>query len=365
MAKKANKELNIDTDSTIQNSLLKKFSDVLISSDAIINSTKHSVIPISPSLNIGLSGGICSGTSSVFAGPPKVGKTTAALTLCKNAQKQGRRCFFISVESRLSKRDLQGIKDLDLSDEMFNIVTNTDKKILEGEQFLEITYELVKTFPGCVIVIDSISALASSSELTEDIAKQSYGGLAKTIKKFTKIISGIISVNDVTIVYISHTYQNMATGSAVISGGLGQRFFSDCIIKAKYASPIKASEKIIGQNIVWAIDNSPIGSSKFVTPPESILRFGVGLCRHTEILLLAGDAGIIAKGGGGWYTMPDGSKHQGTEAAYQYLIGQPKLTNELEYEVYKTYNPEVLNHYNPLDSTEEIQEEDQNVEVPA
>lgn len=355
--KKTEESVSLDPNEIVSRLIIKKWGEVLVDADHIIENKKNKVIPISPSLNIGLGGGILSGTSTIIAGREKSGKTTTAGSIAAQAQKQGRKVYWLSIEARYRERDLKGIKDLDFDPKKLQIVKSEEGAILDGDDFLEIALEIIRNHPRCLVIIDSMSALVSGSELTEDIEKQKMGGNAKTVKKFTKLASNILPCNDVTLIYIHHVYSNLGVPGVTIGGGSGPKYFSDGIITIRKSQPLVAGQYEVGKVITWSIDNTPLGSKKIVSAPEGILRYNVGLCRETEILNMACDIGLIDKTEkGAWFKMPDGKKLQGTQSAYEFLLENTSLTNSLEKQVYEYYAPEILKYYEEK-SEEEIEEE--------
>lgn len=347
MAKKNSKEVDDEPEDLVVSAVSKKWQGSLISPNAIISDTTNSVIGISPSLNLALNGGCITGSGLQLSGKAKSGKSTTAAVICAQAQKQGRKCYWLSIENRMRRRDLLGIEGLKLDQENFEIVKSTKNKILSGEDFLDIGLELVKNAPGSVIVFDSLSALCSEKELIDDtIGTKSFGGFAQTVKKFTKIISNLVPVTDCLVIYICHVYESMTGyGGQVTGSGTGPKYFSDTILRIKSTKPLLAGDKQIGQEITWALDNTPLGKEKMVTPPTSVLRYGVGLCRLTEILTLAPDVNLISKGAGGRYVI-NGVKLHGTEAAYEYLLENPDVADDLEYEIYNSLNPDIISLLN-------------------
>lgn len=328
-----------DYHARINASIEKKWGkNILIDASAILEDNRNCIIPVSPAVDIALGGGVLSGTSSIFAGKPKSGKTTTCGTLAVSAQKQGRKVYWIAVEARYRKRDLTGIKGLNHDPRYLQIIHSRPDRILSGTDFLEIAYELLRDHPRCVVVIDSVSNLASKEELSEEIEKQHYAGMSKVLKKFSKVVSNILPVNDTTLLYINHLYASMSCPGNVISGGNGIKYSSDAIMKIKKTVPIVDSlKREVGQQIYWDVENSPVGPPNS-SPPFSVLRYGVGLCRETELIFLGKDANIIE--GDSWLTFPSGKKVQGVERGYQYLLENPQEADEIDRRLREMFIPD-------------------------
>ena len=117
--------------------------DVILSGNALVDQ-KVLTIPVSPALDIVLNGGIPEGSFVVLTGQPKCGKTTTSLDFAATAQrseyqgklKDTREVYYLNIEGRLKKRDLEGIPGLNLS--KFHIIGSQQGKILHAEEYLQI-----------------------------------------------------------------------------------------------------------------------------------------------------------------------------------------------------------------------------------
>ena len=134
--------------------LTKNFGqDIIMSANSIID-RESVVIPVSPSLDIILGGGIPEGSFVVLTGQPKCGKTTTSLDFAATAQKEeyqgklktARRVYYLNVEGRLKKRDLEGIPGLDL--DRFDVIGSQQGKILHAEEYLQVAERIINEEPG-------------------------------------------------------------------------------------------------------------------------------------------------------------------------------------------------------------------------
>jgi RecA/RadA recombinase len=133
----------------VKEDVIKNFgSNIILSGNSIVDK-KSVIIPVSPALDLILQGGIPEGSFVVFTGQPKCGKTTTSLDFAATAQKeeyQGdlkkpRHVYYLNIEGRLKKRDLEGIKNLDL--DRFDVIGSQQGKILHAEEYLQIAEKLI------------------------------------------------------------------------------------------------------------------------------------------------------------------------------------------------------------------------------
>ena len=178
--------------SKLKDDVQKQFgSEIILNGNAIVDK-EPLIIPVSPSLDIVLNGGIPEGSFVVLTGQPKCGKTTTSLDFAATAQKQQyqgqskapREVYYLNIEGRLKKRDLEGIPGLDLS--RFHVIGSQQGKILHAEEYLQIAERIINEIPGSVIIIDSYSALCTEAEITSDMDKMQRADGAKLLAIWIK-----------------------------------------------------------------------------------------------------------------------------------------------------------------------------------
>jgi len=316
---------------TLKEDVNKKFGDEIILSGNSLMDKKIMVIPFSPALDIALNGGIPEGSFVVLTGQPKCGKTTSSLDFAANAQKleyahqsfkEGRQVYYLNIEGRLKKRDLQGIPGIDL--ERFHIIGSQQGKILHAEEYLQIGERIINEVPGCVLIIDSYSALCTEAEITSDMDKMQRADGAKLLAKFCRKVSNVIPVNRNIVIGITHLMGNPTGYGAEFKEKSGQAiaYQTDIKLRAKTFKPwvVGADNTQIGQEIEWQVICSALGAPGAVT--TSYIRYGQGIDKCTELVNLASDLGVIQKGGA-WYTiscLEEAPKFQGTEKVRAFLL---------------------------------------------
>lgn len=324
---------------SLKEDVVKNFGDNIILSGNALMDKKSVIIPVSPSLDIVLNGGIPEGSFVVLTGQPKCGKTTSSLDFAATAQKpeyQGtlkspREVYYLNIEGRLKKRDLEGIPGLDL--DRFHIIGSQEGKILHGEEYLQIAEKIINEIPGSILIIDSYSALCTEAEITSEMDKMQRADGAKLLAKFCRKVANVIPVNKNIVIGITHLMGNPTGYGAEFKEKSGQAiaYQTDIKLRAKTFKPwtLSADSTQIGQEIDWQVVCSALG------PPggniTSYIRYGQGIDKYMEAITLASDMGIIHKGGA-WYTLtslPDKPKFQGAEKLRQYLLDNEKAYKDL------------------------------------
>lgn len=332
--------------SKIKEDVKKKFgSDVILSGNSVVDK-ESVVIPVSPSIDLVLNGGIPEGSFIIFTGQPKCGKTTTSLDFAGTAQrpeyqgdlKEPRQVYYLNIEGRLKKRDLEGIPHLDL--ERFNVIGSQQGKILHAEEYLQIAERIINEEPGSILIIDSYSALCTEAEITSSMDKMQRADGAKLLAKFCRKVANVIPVNKNIVMGITHLMGNPGYGTVEWKEKSGQAiaYQTDIKLKAKFFKKWNLSDDSpqVGQEVEWEVLCSALG------PPggsiKSYIRYGQGIDKQTELLSLAVDLGLIAKGGA-WYTITsveDTPKFQGMEKTRQYLVEHPEVCDDLWKQIKET-----------------------------
>lgn len=328
----------------IKQDVVKTFgNDIILSANTIVD-RQSVIIPVSPAIDTVLGGGIPEGSFVVFTGQPKCGKTTTSLDFAATAQqekykgnlKEPRHVYYLNIEGRLKKRDLEGIKGLDL--DRFDVIGSQQGKILHAEEYLQIAERIINEEPGCVLIIDSYSALCTEAEITSDMSKMQRADGAKLLAKFCRKVANVIPVNQCIVIGITHLMGNPGYGNVEWKEKSGQSvaYQTDIKLKAKMFKPWSATADgpQIGQEVDWQVLCSALGPPGGVI--KSFIRYGYGIDKPMELLNLCIDLGIISKGGS-WYTITteeDKPKMQGTEKLRQYVLDNPESYDRL-YEEFK------------------------------
>jgi len=121
---------------SIKEKVIKDFgANIMLSASSVVDK-ESIVIPVSPAIDMILNGGVPEGSFVVLTGQPKCGKTTTSLDFAATAQKEeygSRHVYYLNIEGRLKKRDLEGIPSLNL--DKFDIIGSQTGKILHAEDY--------------------------------------------------------------------------------------------------------------------------------------------------------------------------------------------------------------------------------------
>ena len=315
----------------------KNFGEgIVLTANAVLDAEVLNV-PVSPSLDIVLNGGVPEGSFVIFTGQPKCGKTTTSLYLAANAQRP-EYAYGSFKDGRVKKRDLEGIPHINL--DKFHIISSQQGKILHAEEYLQIAEKIINQIPGSVVIIDSYSALCTEAEITSDMGKMQRADGAKLLAKFCRKVANVIPVNKNIVIGITHLMGNPTGYGAEFKEKSGQAvaYQTDIKLRAKRFSPwlVGKDNTQIGQEVEWQVITSSLGSPGGNI--KSFLRYGEGIDKYMELFNLAVDIGIISKGGA-WYTftsLPDSPKFQGAEKARDFLVSKPEIYDDLWQEVKDT-----------------------------
>jgi len=319
---------------SIEKDIIKQFGSGIMRSGSAVVDSELLVIPVSPSLDVVLGGGIPEGSFITFTGQPKCGKTTTALHFAAKCQRkecsgelcpEGRHVYFFNIEGRLKKRDLEGIPELDL--DRFHVIGSEPGRILTAENFLSIAEKTINEVPGSVVILDSYSALCTEAEITSSMDKMQRADGAKLLAKFCRKIANVVPVNRNLVIGITHLMGNPTGYGAEFKEKSGQAvaYQVDVKLRAKRFSPWEIQDTQIGQKIDWQIVTSALG------PPggkiTSYLRYGEGIDEETELVILGSDLGLINKAGA-WFKFEfvegdDKPKFQGAEKCRIELCKNP------------------------------------------
>jgi len=273
----------------IKEEVIKSFGENIIIDGKTLVDKKLMTIPVSPALDIILGGGVPEGSFMILTGQPKCGKTTTSLDFAATAQKPEfngqsgpRKVYYLNIEGRLKKRDLEGIQGLDL--DRFHIIGSQTGKILHAEEYLQIAERIINEEPECVLIIDSYSALCTEAEITSDMDKMQRADGAKLLAKFCRKVANVIPVNRTVVIGITHLMGNPGYGNVEWKEKSGQAvaYQTDVKLRAKFHKPWMVgtanNETQIGQEIEWQAQCSAIG------PPggtiTSYIRYGQGIDKY-------------------------------------------------------------------------------------
>ncbi len=290
-------------------------------------SEKISDVPVIPTGSLGLDlalgiGGVPRGRVIEIYGPESGGKTTLALHIVAEAQKQGGLAAFIDAEHALDVTYAR------------KIGVNTDDLLISqpdsGEQALEIAETLVRSGALDVLVVDSVAALVPKAELEGEMGDAQMGLQARLMSQALRKLTGSISRSKTTVVFINQLRMKIGVffGSPeTTTGGNALKFYASLRMDIRKVNTIKQGQDVIGMRTrVKVVKNK-------MAPPfretEFDIIFGEGISREGDILDLAADNSIIEKSGA-WYSFKGERLGQGRDNTKNFLKDNPDILKEIE-----------------------------------
>jgi len=263
-------------------------------------------------------GGVPRGRVVEIYGPESSGKTTIALHILAEAQKEGGNVAFIDAEHALDPVYAS------------NIGVDIDSLVLSqpdhGEQALEIVETLAASGGVDVIVVDSVAALVPKAEIDGDMGDSHVGLQARLMSQALRKLTGLLKKTDTTVVFINQIRMKIGTmgyGSPeTTTGGNALKFYASVRIDVRRIATLKKGEESIGNRVkVKVIKNK-------VAPPFKVCEFdiifGKGISKSGEVIDKGVKLDIIDKSGA-WYSYGDVKLGQGKESARVMLDNDAEL----------------------------------------
>ena len=276
-------------------------------------------------------GGIPRGRIAEIYGPESSGKTTLALHLVAEAQRNGGICAFIDAEHALDPVYAKAI-GVDV-DEL--LISQPDT----GEQALEITDTLVRSGALDILVIDSVAALTPRAEIEGEMGQSHVGLQARLMSQALRKLAGNINKTGTICIFINQLREKIGVmfGSPETTpGGRALKFYSSVRLDIRRIESIKDGVEIVGNRTrVKVVKNK-------VAPPfrqaEFDIMYGEGISREGSVLDLSVEHEIIKKSGA-WYTYEGEQMGQGRENAKKFLKDNPEIMVEITDRVMSTLLP--------------------------
>jgi recombination protein RecA len=285
------------------------------------------VVPTgSLSLDLALGvGGIPKGRVVEIFGAEGSGKTTLALHIIAEAQKQGGMVAYIDVEHALdpSYSKKCGVN----TDEM--LISQPDT----GEQALDITEALVRSGAIAVIVIDSVAALVPRVEIEGEMGDTHVALQARLMSQALRKLTAAIGKSGTAVVFINQLREKVGIvfGNPVVTpGGRALKFYSSIRIDLTRKETLKQGNTAIGSHIGAKVVKNKV-ASPFRNAEFDII-FGQGISREGNFIDLGVGLDLIKKAGA-FFSYGDIRLGQGREAARQHLMQNPELAQEIEREI--------------------------------
>src|SRR6056297_2739409 len=278
------------------------------------------------SLDMALGGqGIPRGRMIEVFGPESSGKTTLALHIGSEAQKEGGIAAIIDAEHAF---DPTWAKKLGV--ELDSLLVSQPSS---GEEAMQICEMLVKSNAVDVIIIDSVAALVPKAELEGEIGDSHVGLQARLMSQSMRKLTGAISKSKCAVIFINQIREKIGVmfGSPETTpGGRALKFYCSCRIDVRRIGALKDGEEQVGQRV-----KAKIVKNK-VAPPFRIAEFDMmhnnGISFEGDLLDLGTNENMISRSGA-WFKYGETYLGQGKEKARNFLIENPDIRDEIRQQV--------------------------------
>ena len=295
--------------------------------------SKISTGSIAIDLALGI-GGLPRGRVCEIYGPESSGKTTFCLSIIAQAQKEGGNAVFIDVEHALDPRYAK-VVGVDLE----NLMVSQPES---GEDALNITETLIRSGAIDIIVVDSVAALVSKSELDGQMGDSTVGLQARMMSQAMRRLTGAINKTQCVVLFTNQIREKIGVmfGSPETQpGGRALKFFSSVRMDIRRIGQIKESSgKVIGNRTRLKVVKNK------VAPPFTECEFDImykeGISHSGSLVDLGVEHKILEKKGS-WISFKGEMVGQGREAAKQAIIEDSALSKELTDLILEKVQPKV------------------------
>lgn len=298
--------------------------------DANVNFNIEAIPTGSLSLDIALGlGGVPKGRVIEIYGPESSGKTTVALHIIAEVQKNGGIAGFIDAEHALDPVYAKNI-GVDI-DNLY--ISQPDS----GEQALEITETMIRSGAVDIVIVDSVAALVPKAEIDGDMGDSHVGLQARLMSQALRKLTPVVSKNNCVVIFINQLREKvgiMFGNPETTTGGRALKFYSSVRLDVRRIETLKQAGEVIGNRTrVKIVKNK-------VAPPfkeaEFDIMFGKGISKEGDILDLATNIDVVQKSGA-WFAYNGEKIGQGRENAKQFLAQHPDIMKEIDTKVRKHY----------------------------
>ncbi len=270
-------------------------------------------------------GGIPKGRITEIYGPESSGKTTIALHVIAEVQKQGGEAAFIDAEHALDPVYAKHI-GVDINN---LLVSQPDC----GEQALEIAETLVNSGAIDIIVIDSVAALVPRQEIEGDMGQSHVGVQARLMSQAMRKLSGSIAKSNCIVIFTNQLREKVGVmygNPEVTTGGKALKFYASVRIDVRKTEVLKNGSEVYGAHTKCKVVKNK------VAPPFKVAEFdilyGSGISKSSEIIDMAIQLEILEKSGA-WFYYEGDRLGQGKDNVRKYLESDRELMDKIEAQV--------------------------------
>jgi len=267
-------------------------------------------------------GGLPRGRVVEIYGPESSGKSTLAMHVVAEAQRNGGVCAYIDAEHAMDPIYARAIG------------VNVDDLLISqpdtGEQALEITDMLIRSGALDVIIIDSVAALTPRAEIEGDMGDTHVGLQARLMSQALRKLTGGLSKSNTVAVFINQLREKIGViyGSPEVTpGGRALKFYSSVRLDIRRIESIKDGTDVVGNRTrVKVVKNKCAAPFK---QAEFDIMYGQGISREGSVLDVAVELGLVKKAGA-WFTYEGEQMGQGRENVKTFLRENPQTMAEID-----------------------------------
>ncbi len=270
-------------------------------------------------------GGVPKGRIIEIYGPESSGKTTLALHILAEAQKQGGEVAFVDAEHALDP-----VYAAALGVDTDNLLVSQPDT---GEQALEITDALVRSGAVDVVVVDSVAALVPKQEIEGEMGDTFVGLQARLMSQALRKLAGTINKTNCVVIFINQLRMKIGVmygNPETTTGGNALKFYASVRLDVRRVEAIKEGGNVVGNRTrVKVVKNK-------VAPPfreaHFDIMYGQGISKWGELVDLAVEMDVVQKSGS-WFSMGDERIGQGKDSVKNYLMSNPEIAETVEAKV--------------------------------
>lgn len=267
-------------------------------------------------------GGLPRGRIIEIYGPESSGKTTLALHVVAQMQKNGGTCAYIDAEHALDIQYAQRL-GVNLSE---LLISQPDT----GEQALEICDALVRSGSVDMVVIDSVAALTPQAEIEGEMGEALPGLQARLMSQALRKLTSSIKRTNTLVVFINQIRMKIGVSYGnpeTTTGGNALKFYSSVRLDIRRVGAIKKGDEVIGSDTKVKVVKNKV-APPFKTAQFDIL-YGDGISHEGEVIDMAVDLNLMQKSGA-WYSYQGNKIGQGRDNAREFLKNNPEVLTEIE-----------------------------------